>query len=177
MYKQTHTCNHKCVIYSCIPFARDRRENVLALGSAILRAIYENDKSMPNIFLDSIDAHPCESQLYSIFTFVSLNDTEYLYSTFMKIYIVHSIKWDWKFNDKTDFLVQRFDRRWNWIVNLIDHFNFHTAYRVFKLNRTLYKLCLKSDRWNCFLKLVLFFIYCIFYLKKEHVTIYLYFHR
>lgn len=42
-----HTWSHKCVIYSCVPSVRDRRENAQRLRWTILLAIYRNDKSLP----------------------------------------------------------------------------------------------------------------------------------
>lgn len=66
-----HTRNHKCVIYSCIPSVRDRRENARPLRWVTLLAIYGNDKSLPaRQFLVSIristNKHSCatNSSLY-----------------------------------------------------------------------------------------------------------------
>lgn len=127
-----HTWNHKCVIYSCIPSVRDRRENAQPLRWAILLAIYGNDKSLPaRQFLVSIriSTNNTVVQQIHLCTFersrTSLSWTLY-----------RALKWNCSNENSFVRTCEKIYRPWIGTARfncLIDHLNFPTMYCVSRL--------------------------------------------
>lgn len=127
-----HTWNHKCIIYSCIPSVRDRRENAQPLRWAILLTIYGNDKSLPaRQFLVSIriSTNNTVVQQIHLCTF-GRSRTSLLWTLYQ------ALKWNCCNENSFVRTCEKIYRPWIGTGRfncLIDHLNFRTMHCVSRL--------------------------------------------